>query len=215
MQRKASITSVLARWSSSTNEVSSTSLDAIQSLDVTLVLRTCLNFPRWRRLEEPLTKMGSAPDAQLYDPVFLILLFAQMLAEDPPSSAFAWVELFRTNVVSLLIKAISSKCGGIREVALCQIAALWQHLEVMYWSSLRELVANAGGFLARRLARKTACPPHLDSVKGCAPIPFRAREAASATTIIYDACSLACLARRLLSIEFHLSDDRSVPIAAS
>lgn len=76
--------------------------------------------------------MASAHDAQLYDPLFLMLLFAQTLAENSPSSAFAWVELFRTNIVSLLIKAVSSKCGGIREVALCQIAALWQHLEVMH-----------------------------------------------------------------------------------
>lgn len=130
-QRGSSVASLLARWSPSANQASSTSLEAIQSLDPTLVLRTCLNFPRWRRLEEPMTGMGSARDAQLYDPVFLILLFAQTLAEGPPSSAFAWVELFRTNIVSLLIKATSSKCGRIREVALCQIAALWQHLEVM------------------------------------------------------------------------------------
>jgi nucleolar pre-ribosomal-associated protein 1 len=75
--------------------------------------------------------MASSHDAQLYDPLFLILLFAQTLAESPPSSAFAWVELFRTNIVSLLMKALSSKCAGIREVALCQIAALWQHLEVI------------------------------------------------------------------------------------
>ncbi|KAF8219132.1 hypothetical protein L208DRAFT_1448990 [Tricholoma matsutake] len=129
-QRGSSVASLLARWSPSANQASSTSLEAIQSLDPTLVLRTCLNFPRWRRLEEPMTGMGSARDAQLYDPVFLILLFAQTLAEGPPSSAFAWVELFRTNIVSLLIKATSSKCGRIREVALCQIAALWQHLEL-------------------------------------------------------------------------------------
>ena len=131
-QRKVSVASLLTRWSPSANQASSTSLEAIQSLDPIVVLRTCLNFPRWRRLEKPTTEMVSAHDAQLYDPLFLMLLFAQTLAENPPSSAFAWVELFRTNIVSLLIKALSSKCGGIREVALCQIAALWQHLEVMH-----------------------------------------------------------------------------------
>jgi nucleolar pre-ribosomal-associated protein 1 len=130
MQRKASITSLLTHWSPSANQVSSTSLEAVQALDPILVLRTCLNFPRWRRLEEPLTGMASAHDTLLYDPVFLMLLFTHTLANDPPSSAFSWVELFRTNIVGLLLKAMSSKCVKIRDVALCQIAVLWQHLQV-------------------------------------------------------------------------------------
>jgi nucleolar pre-ribosomal-associated protein 1 len=138
MQRKASIASLLARWSPSAIQILSTSpLEAVQSLDPVLVLRTCLNFPRWRRLEEPLTGMASAHDKQLYDPVFLMLLFAQMFVDCPPSSAFAWVELFRTNIVSLMIKTLSSKCAAIRDVALCQIAVLWQHLEVIDSHELR------------------------------------------------------------------------------
>jgi nucleolar pre-ribosomal-associated protein 1 len=144
MQRKASVASLLARWSPSANQLSSTSLEAVQNLDPILVLRTCLHFPRWRRLEEPLTETASGHDAQLYDPVFLILLFGQMLAETPPSSAFAWVEVFRTNIVSLLIKALSSKCAGIREVALCQIAALWQHIEVTSLLYVYELDTDNG-----------------------------------------------------------------------
>lgn len=141
MQRKSSVTSLLARWSPSANQVSSTSLEAIQSLDPILVLRTCLNFPRWRRLEDPLTGMASGHDTLLYDPVFLILLFTHALVNDPPSSAFSWVELFRTNIVSLLLKALSSKCVGIRDVALCQIAVLWQHLQVSV-SHMRDAITD-------------------------------------------------------------------------
>jgi nucleolar pre-ribosomal-associated protein 1 len=137
LQRKASVASLLTHWSSLDNQASATTLDAIQSLDPSIVLRTCLYFPKWRRLEEPLTRMALRHDAQLYDPVFLILLFAQTLAECPPSSAFGWVELFRTNIVSLVIKGMSSKCKGIREVALCQLAAVRQHLEVSCLSCAR------------------------------------------------------------------------------
>lgn len=131
-QRKTSIAPLLSRWSSSPNLPSATSLDAIQSLDAIVVLRTCLNFPSWRRLEDSLTEQATAHDAQLYDPVFLILLLSQTLAENPPSSAFAWVELFRTNIVSLLIKAMSSKDDGIRDAALCQLTGLWQYLVVCF-----------------------------------------------------------------------------------
>ncbi|RDB20241.1 Uncharacterized protein C14G10.02 [Hypsizygus marmoreus] len=129
IERKVSIASLLGRWSSSPNLLSSTSLEAIQSLDVILVLRTCLNFPRWRQLEDLSTDKASPYEAQLYDPVFLMLLFAQTFAEALPTSAVVWVELFRTNIVSLLIKALSSKDGEIRDVALCQLAALWQYLQ--------------------------------------------------------------------------------------
>ncbi|KAF5371492.1 hypothetical protein D9615_009605 [Tricholomella constricta] len=128
-ERKVSIASLLSQWSSDPNVPSANSLEAVQSLDAILVLRTCLNFPRWRSLEELRTDKATSQEAQLYDPVFLMLLCAQTLAENPPESAFAWVELFRTNVVSLLIKALSSKDGAIRDIAMCQIAALWQYLE--------------------------------------------------------------------------------------
>lgn len=130
VQRKSSVASLLSRWSSSPDVTSTTVLDAVHSLDAILVLRTCLNFPKWRRLEEQSTGSKSSHDIQLYDPIFLILIFAQMLSDTPPTSAFAWVELFRTNIVSLLIRSISSKDHRIREVAICQIAALWKCLEV-------------------------------------------------------------------------------------
>ncbi|KAG5635154.1 hypothetical protein H0H81_012205 [Sphagnurus paluster] len=128
-ERKVSIASLLNTWSSTPNIRSGNSLEALRSLDAILVLRTCLNFPRWRRLENLSTENATPHEAQLYDPVFLMLLFAQALAESPPESAFTWVELFRTNIVSLLIKALSSKDPGIRDTAMCQIAALWQYLE--------------------------------------------------------------------------------------
>ncbi|KAG6873594.1 hypothetical protein C0995_013967 [Termitomyces sp. Mi166 len=128
-ERNVSISSLLRRWSSTPNLLSSTSLEAIQGLDGILVLRTCLNFPSWRKLDDLTTEKASSHEMQLYDPVFLMLVFAQMLAENPPESAFAWVEVFRTNIASLFIRALSSKHGMIRDIALCQLAGLWQYLE--------------------------------------------------------------------------------------
>ncbi|KAG6905791.1 hypothetical protein DXG01_000716 [Tephrocybe rancida] len=128
-ERKVSVASLLCQWSSTPNLLSSTSLEAIHGLDAILVLRTCLNFPSWRNLEDLSTEKATTHDAQLYDPIFLMLLLAQTLAENPPESAFAWVEVFRTNIVSLLIRALSSKNGAMRDIALCQLAGLWQYLE--------------------------------------------------------------------------------------
>uniref|UniRef100_A0A8H8CE92 Nucleolar pre-ribosomal-associated protein 1 n=1 Tax=Psilocybe cubensis TaxID=181762 RepID=A0A8H8CE92_PSICU len=129
VQKKLSVAPLLARWSSNPITPSHTALEAIQSLDPVIVLKTCLNFPRWRSLEDQ-SKISIEPhEAGLYDPVFLMLLFSQVLSEEPPTSAFAWIELFRTNVASLFIRALSSKDVHIRDLALCQVVALWKHMQ--------------------------------------------------------------------------------------
>ncbi|KAJ3506576.1 hypothetical protein NLJ89_g6794 [Agrocybe chaxingu] len=130
-QRRLSVTPLLSRWSATPGISSQTALEALQSLDPILVLRTTLQFPRWRRVDDrPGVKLpADGQDIVLYDPIFIMLLFSQMLSEQPPSSAFAWIELFRTNIVSLFIRALSAKDGRVRELALCQIVALWKHLE--------------------------------------------------------------------------------------
>ncbi|KAJ7675860.1 ribosome 60S biogenesis N-terminal-domain-containing protein [Mycena polygramma] len=128
-QRKISVASLVGQWSATPEVPSSNILEAVQSLDAILVLRTCLHFPKWRCLADQTGFAENQRDAQLYDPVFLILIFAQAMAEKIPESAFGWIELFRTNIVSLLIRALSTKDQHLREVARSQLAALWAHLE--------------------------------------------------------------------------------------
>ncbi|KAF7288582.1 hypothetical protein HMN09_01387300 [Mycena chlorophos] len=130
--RKVSVASLFAQWSSSEGgATSANALEALQTLDAALVLRTCLHFPKWRTLDTELDFEVSErfQDGSLYDPVFVILLFAQTMAEKVPESAFAWIEMFRTNVVGLLIRTLSCKDSRLREVARLQLAALWAHLE--------------------------------------------------------------------------------------
>jgi len=157
-ERKASIASLLGRWSASPDVVSLTPLEALHGLDPVLVLRSYLGFPQGRKLGEvSITKKTAVTthEAQLYDPVFLMLLFAQTLAEDPPGSAFAWVELFRTNIVSLVIKALSSRDELVRDVALSQVAVLWRCLEVS-WSGELDFLALILGPVDGRFAREAS-----------------------------------------------------------
>ena len=69
-------------------------------------------------------------DALVYDPVFLLLLFAQALHECPPQSALTWVTLFRTNIVSLVIRCLSSADTNIRKIALLQMGTLYTLMKV-------------------------------------------------------------------------------------
>ncbi|EDR14703.1 uncharacterized protein LACBIDRAFT_305619 [Laccaria bicolor S238N-H82] len=79
LTRKLYVSQLFGRWSAMGNgEESGKALDAVLSLDAGVVLKTRLNFPRWRRLEfdtNPLPSRTSGGEEQLYDPVFLILLF--------------------------------------------------------------------------------------------------------------------------------------------
>ncbi|KAH9931396.1 ribosome 60S biogenesis N-terminal-domain-containing protein [Amylocystis lapponica] len=125
--RKMSAGALFTKWASSADAASSSSLEAVQTLDPTRVLKTCLAFPNRRHLHEHVEDVDF--DTSLYDPVFVTLLFAQMLWDDPPSSALGWVQLFRTNAVSLIIRALSAEDESLREVAFAQVAALYRCLQ--------------------------------------------------------------------------------------
>ena len=161
-QRKVSIGSLSRRWAADADVVSLSALDAIKSLEPAQVLRTCLMFPDNVHLdanpsEEDLEgSTDSAEALKIYDPIFLILLFSSMLSEAPPDSGVAWVEVLRTNITSLLLRALSAKDGFVRELALCQIAGLWSSLRVSLGSislSTSELSSCTG----RRNARTRPC----------------------------------------------------------
>ena len=128
-QRKVSVAPLLAQWSSPST-TSSNALEAIRNLDSVQVFRTCLAFPMQSMSAKQRGRTGTERDMQLYDPLFLILLFSCMLSTCPPDSKFAWIDLFRSNIVCLLIRALSTKDAGVREIALCQLAGLWKCLQV-------------------------------------------------------------------------------------
>lgn len=130
-QRRTSVASLLARWTSSPEGFQSTSaFEALREVDSLLVLRTALHFPQWRKCETDENWEERLEDSEIYDPVFLLLLFAHVLVEDAPKTTPAWVELFRTNIVGLAIRALSAKDDSLRELASTQIAVLWKCLEV-------------------------------------------------------------------------------------
>jgi nucleolar pre-ribosomal-associated protein 1 len=132
-QRGLSIGALCGQWSTSLGySTTSTALDGLRSLESALVFRTCLSFPRTRTLDPDVDRHASPEEQRLYDPLFLMLLFSRALHSSLPDTALAWVDLFRTNVVSLLICALSAKHVELRVLALTELAALGKALEVGY-----------------------------------------------------------------------------------
>ncbi|KAL5508633.1 hypothetical protein ACEPAH_6252 [Sanghuangporus vaninii] len=126
-QRRMPVASVFAQWPHSNATVQRTILDSVSSLDANRILRTCLSFPDRRSLNVRDDVVESRPeDSQFYDPIFILLLFSSMLTECPPRFALSWVSLFRTNVVSLVIRCLSSIDDNVRKVALLQLGTLYK-----------------------------------------------------------------------------------------
>ncbi|EIW81785.1 hypothetical protein CONPUDRAFT_143472 [Coniophora puteana RWD-64-598 SS2] len=135
--------SVLGRWSGAAGAEgragteSGGELEAVLSLEPIRALRTCLAFPAWRAFsadEEEYEAKGDEEDMHggepdVYDPVFVVALFARMLASHPPSTGMGWVEVFRTNAVSILVKCLSAKDAGLRSAALSGIVGVWKLLQ--------------------------------------------------------------------------------------
>ncbi|KAF7984362.1 hypothetical protein HWV62_15393 [Athelia sp. TMB] len=126
--RKTSSASLLCRWSSS-SDVSTSPLEATLSLEPIRVLRTCLAFPTSISLGPDDPAPVRVGDSLIYDPNFVISLVAHTLLVSPPTSALHWVQFFRTNVVSLLVRCLSARDCALRSAALSQIANLWKYLE--------------------------------------------------------------------------------------
>jgi nucleolar pre-ribosomal-associated protein 1 len=107
-------------------------LGVLLNLDSALVFRACLLFPSWRKLDNlgHHLDLTHPLDSRTGDPVFITLLMAHVLATRPPSSTAQWVQLFRTNVVSLLIRSLSSRNDLLRDTCVTQISAIMDALQV-------------------------------------------------------------------------------------
>lgn len=131
--RKVSVASLLAHWSPSDDVSSETVLQPLQILDPSRSWRTCLQFPQW--ISYLLNEAEDQHDDELYDPSFLALAFSRMITDDAPISATSWVQLFRTNIVSIFIRSLSSHREDLRRMALLQLVALQQRLQVCHCSN--------------------------------------------------------------------------------
>lgn len=126
--RKISAASLLARSVSGSDNP----LDVLLSLDPASVFRACSQFPSWRKLDNLGHHLDSTHplEGRVCDPVFVTLLVTHVMATQRPSSTAQWVQLFRTNVVSLLIRSLSSQNSLLRDTCVAQISVIINALQV-------------------------------------------------------------------------------------
>lgn len=129
-QRRSSIASIFSAWMQPSSSNARSLSDSILDLDPHKVLRTCLAFPDRRSFTEGGQIDNDLNDTMSYDPVFVLSLFSQVLIEDPPKTALTWVSTYRTNVVSLVIRCLSSRGTSIRQLSVTILGHLWSLMQV-------------------------------------------------------------------------------------
>ncbi|KAG2045770.1 hypothetical protein BDR06DRAFT_1015311 [Suillus hirtellus] len=128
-ERLTPISSILVKWSPSPRISISSQLDAVQNMDPIRMLRTCHVFPIWRRMSDEQEDEKVGLDEQVCDPLFVALLVAQMFTHHPPASSLELVQMFRSNIFSLLIRCLSTKDEKIRAASFGLLARVWGSVE--------------------------------------------------------------------------------------
>lgn len=131
-QKRISTATFFSQWPQHIHVQTRTTLDALSELDSARVFRTVLFFPGWAvfQLGRGDNAKDYPSDATLYDPVFALLLCAQVLRTTPPTTALSWVTFFRTNIISLAFRCLSSRDEELRGFALTLLGELYEMVKV-------------------------------------------------------------------------------------
>ncbi|KZT52357.1 hypothetical protein CALCODRAFT_92465 [Calocera cornea HHB12733] len=125
-QRSSTAMAVLA--AASKGSTSSRPGDLITALDAARMLKTCLAYPQWREFNSDKEKRKGWDRPDLYDPVYVLGLLGMVLSQEP-LSGLDWVNICRTDVISLAICALASKHAKMRKVAVTLITATWMAIQ--------------------------------------------------------------------------------------
>ncbi len=125
--RHISVASVLSAWSSSAGR-SGRPFEAVTSLEPTKMLATALAFPLRRGLRNVQQMEENDGGQGLYDPSFVLPLFAMTLNND--LTGLDWVEILRTNILGVSIMALSSRDKEMKSLGNYLLAKTMKVLEV-------------------------------------------------------------------------------------
>jgi len=124
--RSLSTVPLFTHWSANNSGSPISLLDALTGLDPALTMKTCTSFS-----SAVIPYHHEAPsDTRIYDPRFLISLLSGVLANVESMNHVDWVNLFRTNVVSVALRALAAREDDIRELATQTLFVLGHSLAV-------------------------------------------------------------------------------------
>lgn len=133
-ERRYSCGSIMARWPGTTTLSHSGALNALSSLEAARVTRLYTTWPVWRGLRACDPPNEDATYDVLYDPVFILLLLGQVLADDKPITTLDIIRIFRSNAPCVVTLGLSSKHEDMRGLSWAILGGLAASIEVMTYN---------------------------------------------------------------------------------
>jgi nucleolar pre-ribosomal-associated protein 1 len=162
--RKYSCSSIISQWTPTRDIPQSGILNAITNLDASLLFATCTNFPQWRAVDSK-SSLNPTVETQkaLYDPLFIILLLGLVNQANGTTfsvSGMDWVQLFRSNIVCVLISCLSSRQESLRTLAWNVFGGLLIAIQVSSCpvvNGSRELILRYRTAISRSRRKHSIC----------------------------------------------------------
>jgi nucleolar pre-ribosomal-associated protein 1 len=128
--RQMSTLAILCNWTPEPSYIQPKDLlETICNFDSVLMFRTCASFPQ--RRDPQIAELGTdASRGDIYDPNFVLPLLAALMVSDEPITSMQWVDLCRTNVLSLAVSSLSSKRLAMRQLGYASLATANARLPV-------------------------------------------------------------------------------------
>jgi nucleolar pre-ribosomal-associated protein 1 len=128
--RQISTSNILKNWTPGPSHTESKDfLGAVCNFDPATMFRTCTSFPQ--RRDPQLMELGAENSrSDVYDPNFVLPLLVALMASDEPVTSMQWIDLCRTNALSLAVSSLSSKRAAMRELGYVALVTAYTRLPV-------------------------------------------------------------------------------------
>ncbi|KAF8308276.1 hypothetical protein DL93DRAFT_2119068 [Clavulina sp. PMI_390] len=152
--RSLSATPLFQHWSATAVGTSTTLLDAIISLDPSTVTKSFTKFPT-KTSGRSANSTGGVQDPTVYDPRFLLSLLSGLLSDGKSEglSHIDWINVFRSNIISVALRALASREDDVRDSAAQALFILGHTMAEADFQERDEVL------LLLRLARDAMTPP--------------------------------------------------------
>ncbi|CUA66956.1 Protein furry homolog-like [Rhizoctonia solani] len=138
--RQISVSEIMKNWTPEPSHPQPKDfLGTVCNFDPATMFRACTSFPQ-RRDPQIMDSAVEDERSDIYDPNFVLPLLVTLMASDEPVTSMQWVDLCRTNVLSLAVSAVSSKRPAMRQLGYAALVTAYTRLPDVDFQERNQLI---------------------------------------------------------------------------
>ncbi|KAF8706710.1 Ribosome 60S biogenesis N-terminal, partial [Rhizoctonia solani] len=138
--RQISTSDILRNWTPDPSHTQPKDfLSAVCNFNPSTMFRTCASFPQRRDPQSMELEAGDHRN-DVYDPNFVLPLLVALMASEEPVTSMQWVDLCRTNVISLAVSSLSSKRPTMRQLGYAALVTAYTRLPDVEFQERNQLI---------------------------------------------------------------------------